>query len=101
ILLADFYADRLRVDRLYAHTSGHHLFHDAWEMDPTQGIYYDSDLPDHYILYHEQNPVASINEGGVYDALYNTSTITLRRRYYFNDNLHIEGNISYKINKSA
>ena len=101
VLLADFYARRLGVNRLYSHTNGHGLFHDAWEMNPTQRIYYDSDSLDNYILYDQQNPVASINEGGTYNSLYNRSTINLRPRYHITDNLHVEGSLSYMINKSA
>src|SRR5690606_27572793 len=60
VLMADFYAHRLQVDRLMVNNDGHGLYRDAWKMNPTQDIFYDSDLPEHYILYNNLNPVASI-----------------------------------------
>ncbi|UCS92111.1 TonB-dependent receptor [Echinicola marina] len=101
VLLADFYARRLQVDRLYANTNGHGLYTDAWRMNPTQAVFYDSDLPEHYALYDDRNPVASIHHGGLYNNLYDRSTINLRPKYHINDNLHLSGNVSYMINKSA
>ncbi|WP_225444005.1 TonB-dependent receptor [Echinicola arenosa] len=101
VLLADFYARRLQVDRLHANSDGHGLYQIAWRMNPTQGIFYDSDLPEHYILHNDLNPVARIYHGGSRNYLHDRSTINLRPKYHINDNLHINGNISYMINKSA
>ncbi|HEU5148277.1 MAG TPA: SusC/RagA family TonB-linked outer membrane protein, partial [Chryseosolibacter sp.] len=101
VLLADFYAHRLQVDRLQANNDGHGLYKIAWRMNPTQPITYDSGRPDHYILHNNMNPVASINHGGIWNALHDRSTINLRPQYFINENLNIEGNVSYMINKSA
>ena len=101
LLLADFYAHRLDVDRLYANNNGHGLYANAWKMNPTQDIFYESDRPDHYILHNNLNPLASIHHGGAWRALHDRSTINLRPRYNINDNFRIEGNVSYMINKSA
>lgn len=101
VLLADFYAHRLQVDRLMANDDGNGLYQIAWRMNPTQQVYYDSDLPEHYILHNNMNPVASINRGGVKNNMHDRSTINLRPKYFINKNLNIEGNVSYMINKSA
>jgi TonB-linked SusC/RagA family outer membrane protein len=101
VLLADFYAHRLQVNRLHANSDGHGLYQIAWRMNPTQPVFYDSDLPNHYILHNNLNPVASIDHGGTRNYLHDRSTINLRPRYYINDNLSISGNVSYMINKSA
>lgn len=103
ILLADFYAHQLHVDRLHANSDGHGLYTRAWWMNPTQQPFYeDTDINKHYILHNDdQNPLARIHEGGTRNYLYDRSTINLRPRYYINDNLHIAGNVSYMINKSA
>ncbi|MEX2593467.1 MAG: hypothetical protein WD426_11905 [Anditalea sp.] len=101
VLLADFYAHRLQVNRLHANNDGHGLYQIAWRMNPTQPVFYDSDLEDNYILHNNMNPVASIHHGGAWNALHDRSTINLRPRYHINDNLHIDGNVSYMINKSA
>lgn len=101
VLLADFYAHRLQVDRLHANNDGHGLYQIAWRMNPTQPVFYDSDLEEHYILHNNLNPLASIHRGGSWNALHDRSTINLRPRYHINDNLHIDGNVSYMINKSA
>ena len=101
ILLADFYAHRLEVDRLYANNDGHGLYQIAWRMNPTQPVFYDSDLPDHYILHDNMNPVASIERGGTWKAMHDWSTINLRPKFYINDNLFLSGNVSYLITKSA
>jgi TonB-linked SusC/RagA family outer membrane protein len=101
VLLADFYAHRLQVNRLNANNDGHGLYQIAWRMNPTQPVFYDSDLEDHFVLHNNMNPVASIQRGGAWNALHDRSTINLRPRYYINDNLHIDGNVSYMINKSA
>ncbi|MFV0270368.1 MAG: SusC/RagA family TonB-linked outer membrane protein [Macellibacteroides fermentans] len=101
VLLADFYAHRLQVDRLQANDNGHGLYQIAWRMNPTQDIYYDSDLPDHYMLHNNMNPIASIEKGGSWKALHDRSTINLRPKYMINENLHIAGNVSYMIDKSA
>lgn len=101
VLLADFYAHRLQVDRLYANDDGHGLYKNAWKMNPTQDIFYDSDRPNHYMLHNNLNPVASIHHGGSWNALHDRSTINLRPRYYINDNFRVEGNVSYMVNKSA
>lgn len=101
VLLADFYAHRLQVDRLYMNDNGHGLYQRAWRMDPTQEPFYNDDLPNHYILHDGNNPLPRINVGGVQNNLYDRSTINLRPKYYINDKLHIAGNVSYMINKSA
>lgn len=101
VLLADFYAHRLQVDRLMANDNGHGLYQIAWRMNPTQQVFYDSDLPDHYILHNNMNPQASIERGGIKNYMHDRSTINLRPRYNINKNLNIEGNVSYMINKSA
>lgn len=101
VLLADFYAHRLQVDRLLANDDGHGLYQIAWRMNPTQQVFYESDYPDHYILHNNLNPLASINHGGVKNYLHDRSTINLRPKYFLNENLNIEGNVSYMINKSA
>ena len=101
VLLADFYAHRLQVDRLHANSDGHGLYRTAWRMNPTQDVFYDSDLENHYILHNNMNPLASINFGGTRNNMYDRSTINLRPRFNVNENLHISGNVSYMINKSA
>jgi TonB-linked SusC/RagA family outer membrane protein len=101
VLLADFYAHRLQVDRLRANSDGHGLYRQAWAMNPTQAINYDTEFNDGYMLHNMANPLASINHGGSYNSLSDRSTINLRPRYFINDNLSIEGNVSYMINKSA
>jgi TonB-dependent starch-binding outer membrane protein SusC len=101
VLLADFYAHRLQVDRLHANSDGHGLYQTAWRMNPTQDIFYDSDLDNHYRLHNNMNPLAAINHGGIRNNLYDRSTINLRPRFHVNDNLHISGNVSYMINSSA
>jgi len=100
-LLADFYAHRLQVDRLLANDDGNGLYQIAWRMNPTQQVYYDSDLPEHYILHNDLNPVARIHHGGTKNNLHDRSTINLRPRYFINENLNLEGNVSYMISKSA
>ncbi|MCC5908308.1 MAG: SusC/RagA family TonB-linked outer membrane protein [Balneolaceae bacterium] len=101
VLLADFYAHRLQVDRLYANTDGHGLYRAAWRMNPTQEIFYDSDMENHYRLHNNLNPLASINHGGIQNNLYDRSTINLRPIFHVSDSFHISGNVSYMINKSA
>ncbi|SFW18161.1 TonB-linked outer membrane protein, SusC/RagA family [Sinomicrobium oceani] len=101
VLMADFYAHRLQVDRLMVNNDGHGLYRDAWKMNPTQDIFYDSDLPEHYVLYNNLNPVAAINHGGMRNNMYDRSTINLRPTYYINESLSLNGNVSYMINKSA
>src|SRR5690606_41079766 len=59
------------------------------------------DLKDHYILHNNMNPLASIYHGGGWNAMHDRSTINLRPRYHINDNLRLEGNVSYMISKSA
>lgn len=102
VLMADFYAHRLQNDRLMANTNGHGLYQDAWKMNPTQQVFYDTDRPDHYALHNNNmNPLASVHHGGTRSSMYDRSTINLRPRYFINDNLSIDGNVSYMINKSA
>lgn len=102
ILLADFYAHRLKVDRLRRNNDGHGLYQIAWRMNPTQGIYYeDTELENHYMLHNDLNPVAFIEQGGTWNNMYDKSTINLRPRYYITDDLNLEGNVSYMIDKSA
>ncbi|WP_245826786.1 SusC/RagA family TonB-linked outer membrane protein [Parapedobacter luteus] len=101
VLLADFYAHRLQVNRLMANSDGNGLYANAWRMNPTQPIFYDSELPDHYILHNNLNPLASIKYGGERNNMYDVSTINLRPRYFINPGLSLEGNVSYKIEKSS
>ena len=100
-LLADFYAHRLQVDRLYGATNGHGLYNEAWKMNPTQAIEYESDLENHYILHNELNPVARLHYGGNWNALHDRSTVNLRPTYTITDKLSVQGNVSYLLNKSA
>src|SRR5690606_11434797 len=91
VLLADFYAHRLQVDRLMANDNGHGLYQIAWRMNPTQQIFYGyTDIPEHYILHNNMNPLASIAKGGIKNYLHDRSTINLRPRYNINKNLNIE-----------
>lgn len=101
VLLADFYAHRLQVDRLMSNTNGHGLYQDAWRMNPTQQVFYDTDRFDHYELHNNINPVASIHHGGIRNNIHDRSTINLRPRYFITNNFSIDGNVSYMINKSA
>ncbi len=101
VLLADFYAHQLQVDRLYANTNGHGLYENAWKMNPTQAIYYNSDMEEHYMLHNQLNPVASIKHGGSWNAIHDRATINLRPRFYINKKFSLQGNVSYMINKSA
>src|SRR5690606_5840648 len=93
VLLADFFAHRLQNDRLLVNDNGDGLYQIAWRMNPTQQVYYPSDLPEHYILHNDLNPVARINRGGTKNYMYDKSTINLRPRYNINDKLNIEGNV--------
>ena len=75
-------------------------------MNPTQQIFYDDaetglDIPNHYALYNDINPMAYINEGGWRKNMHDRITINLRPRYYITPELHIAGDMSYMINKSA
>lgn len=101
ILLADFYAHRLKVDRLRRNNDGHGLYQIAWRMNPTQAVFYNDTIPEHYMLHNDLNPVAFINRGGTWNYMYDKSTINLRPRYYITDYLNFEGNVSYMIDKSA
>lgn len=101
VLLADFFAHRLQNDRLLANDDGNGLYQIAWRMNPTQQVYYDSDLPEHYMLHNDLNPVARINRGGTKNYMYDKSTINLRPRYNINSNLNLEANVSYVVSKSA
>ncbi|MBE8722359.1 SusC/RagA family TonB-linked outer membrane protein [Sphingobacterium pedocola] len=100
-LLADFYAHQLQVDRLLQNDDGHGLYKIAWRMNPTQQVYYDSDLTEHYMLHNDLNPVARMNRGGIKNNIHDRSTINLRPKYFINKNLNLEGNVSYMISKSA
>ncbi|WP_237249514.1 SusC/RagA family TonB-linked outer membrane protein [Sphingobacterium faecale] len=100
-LLADFYVKKYQYDRLLDNDDGHGLYKIAWRMNPTQQVYYDTDLPEHYILHNDLNPVARINRGGIKNYMSDQSTINLRPRYNINSKLNVEGNISYMISKSA
>lgn len=103
ILLADFYAHQLHVDRLHANSDGHGLYQQTWYMNPTQQPFYEgTDIDKHYILHDgSRNPLARIHEGGIRNNIHDRSTINLRPRYYISDNLHIAADLSYMINKSA
>lgn len=104
VLLADFYAHRLQVDRLYANDDGDGLYSLAWRMNASQQVYYPNtglNIDEHYQLHNNLNPVASINRGGTKNYLHDWSTINLRPKYHITKNLNIEGNVSYLITKSA
>lgn len=101
VLLADFYAHRLQVDRLNMNSDGNGLYKRAWMMNPTQEPYYISDLPDHYRYYDGNNPLPRIEKGGFRNNLHDRSTINLRPTYSITDELDISANLSYKIDKSA
>jgi TonB-linked SusC/RagA family outer membrane protein len=106
VLLADFYAHRLQVNRLQLEDidgdpNDHWLYQDTWKMNPTQPIFYESDLPEHYILHNNLNPLAAIEHGWKRNNMYDVSTINLRPKYFIKSNLFLEGNVSYTINKSA
>ncbi|SKB89035.1 TonB-linked outer membrane protein, SusC/RagA family [Sphingobacterium nematocida] len=101
VLLADFYAQRLQNDRLLANDDGNGLYKIAWRMNPTQQVYYDSDIPEHYILHNDLNPVARINRGGIKNYMHDKSAINLRPRYNISEKVNIEGNVSYHVSKSA
>ncbi|WP_081643216.1 SusC/RagA family TonB-linked outer membrane protein [Sphingobacterium paucimobilis] len=101
VLLADFYAQRLQNDRLLQNDNGNGLYQIAWRMNPTQQVYYDSGLPEHYILHDDLNPVARIKRGGIKNYMHDKSVINLRPRYNITDKLNIEGNVSYMVSKSA
>ncbi len=107
VLLADFYAHRLQVDRLQLggnindDPDDFWLYRDAWKMNPTQDVFYPSDRANHYVLYNNLNPLASISHGGRRNNMYDVSTINLRPRYFIKPNLSVEGNVSYTIDKSA
>jgi TonB-linked SusC/RagA family outer membrane protein len=104
VLLADFYAHRLQVDRLYANDDGKGLYINTWKMNASQQVFYPNtglDIPEHYILHNNLNPLASITHGGTKNYLHDNSSINLRPRYNINRNLNIEGNVSYLITKSA
>lgn len=101
VLLADFYAHRLQVNRLMANDDGNGLYANTWKMNPTQAIFYESDRVDHYILHNNINPLASIKYGGERNNMYDVSTINIRPRYFIQSNLSLEGNVSYMITKSA
>src|SRR5699024_6939698 len=82
---------------------GNSIFGEAWKMNPTQAVYYDStDRANHYMLHNnDMNPVASMNEGGISSNLHDRITLNLRPRYNINENLSLRGNVSYLVNKSA
>ena len=106
IIMADFYAHRLNVDRGFEKDYQNLPFEQAWKMNPTQQIFYDDaetglDIPNHYALYNDINPMAYINEGGWRKNMHDRITINLRPRYYITPELHIAGDMSYMINKSA
>ncbi|SEN28009.1 TonB-linked outer membrane protein, SusC/RagA family [bacterium A37T11] len=106
VLLADFYVHRLQVDRLQLSNidddpDENWLYRDLWKMNPTQPVFYDSDREDHYELYDNLNPLASISHGGRRNNIYDVSTINLRPKYFIKRNLYLEGNISYTLEKSA
>ena len=97
VLLADFYAHRLQVNRLLANDDGHGLYQIAWRMNPTQQIYFESEYPDHYILHNNLNPLASINHGGPKNYLHDRSTINLRPKYFLNKNLNRDPRLASSI----
>lgn len=103
ILLADFYAHRLQVDRLRANNDAHGLFSNARRMNPTQEVYYDNDLgiEEHFTYYNNLNPVASMLKGGMQKNMHDRITVNLRPRLYLFEGFHLAGDVSYMINKSA
>lgn len=101
VLLADFYAQRQQVNRLLANDDGNGLYQIAWRMNATQPVFYDDGTEGNFMLHNNRNPLASIMHGGTKNYVDDKSTINLRPRYNINENLNIEGNVSYMINKSA
>lgn len=106
IIMADFYAHRLTVNRLmFSDGSTNALYEQAYRMNPTQGIYYpDTDLgiSKHYMLHNGNiNPVATLNEGGERNNLHDRITLNIRPRYYILPEFHIAADLSYMMNKSA
>lgn len=104
VLLADFYAHRLQVNRLHANSDAHGLFSNARRMNPTQAVYYDNEsleIDEHYTYYNNLNPVASMNRGGKRNNLHDRITVNIRPRFYVFDGFHLAGDLSYMINKSA
>lgn len=109
IIMADFYAHRLTVDRVWDKDNNYAnlVYQQAWKMNPTQQIDYPYnpdliiDAPRHYMLHNDINPVALINEGGFRKNMHDRITINLRPRYYITPKLHLAGDMSYMINKSS
>ena len=101
VLMADFYARHLLVNRLLRNTDGNGLYKNAWKMYPTQQVFYNDTLPEHYQLYNDLNPVAAIAHGGIRNNVHDLSTINLRPTYNITDKLKLEGTVSYTLSKSA
>src|SRR5690625_7337779 len=64
ILLADFYAHQLHVDRLHANSDGHGLYQQTWIRNPTKKPFYeDTNWKINKILnYVTQKQLAEINK---------------------------------------
>lgn len=106
IIMADFYAHRLAVNRLMANDgSTNYLYNQAYKMNPTQEIFYpDSDfgIAKHYMLHNGNiNPVATMNESGQRNNLHDRITLNIRPRYYILPEFHIAADLSYMMNKSS
>lgn len=106
IIQADFYAHRLRVDRLmYDDGSTNGVYNMAFKMNPTQEVYYPDtglNIPNHYMLHNGSlNPVAVINEGGARHNLHDRMTLNIRPRYYITRSFNLAADISYLMTKSS
>src|SRR5690625_5444416 len=88
VLLADFYAHRLQVDRLHANSDGHGLYRTVWRMNTTQDVFYNSVLENHYILHNNMNPMSSFNFGRTWNNMYVSSTIKFSTSLYINSDLN-------------
>lgn len=106
IIMADFYAHRLNVNRLmFSDGSTDALYQQAWKMNPTQEIFYPDtglNIPKHYMLHNGNiNPVATMNEGGKRNNMHDRITLNIRPRYYILPEFHIAADLSYMMNKSS
>lgn len=104
-IMADFAASKLEVDRNFE-GNGNTIYNQAWQMNPLQQIMYDSevtglDIPNHYELHNDLNPVAYSRFGGFRKNMYDRIAINLRPRYYVLPSFHLAGDVSYYIKTSS
>lgn len=99
---ADFYAQRLEIDRLHMNSDGNGLYKQTWRLNPTQEPYFeDTDEEDHLRYLDNRNPIARIEKGGQRTNLHDKTSINLRPNYNITEGLSIGGDISYVLNKSS